>query len=291
MQQKKAITNLSLLIAILSIIATLTGIQSSSGPGSFEYETIRGETILIYGQGIYKHMSAEVAIQGIAQDYVTLFAGVPLLLLSLFYARRGSCKGRYMLAGTLGYFFVSYLFYLVMGMYNYLFLVYVALTGASFFALTFTLFEFTTHEITERFAMNTPAKPSGVFLMFSAVVIGLLWLSIVVPPLISGSIYPTAVEHYTTLIVQGLDLSLLLPISFYSGLQLSKKKPLGYIIAPVFLIFLTFMMTALVAKIIYMGIEGYNIIPVIFIIPVFAVVAGLLAFQMVKSIKPSETVL
>lgn len=291
MNQKKAITNLSLLIVMLSLIATITGIQSSGSSGSYEYESIRGETVLIYGYGIYKHMSAEVAIQGIAQDYVTLFAGMPVLLISLFYARRGSCKGLYILAGTLGYFFVSYLFYLMMGMYNYLFLIYAALTGVSFFALIFTLFEFTTHEITERFAMNTPVKFSGAFLMFTAVIIGLLWLSMVVPPLIDGTVYPAAVEHYTSLIVKGLDLSLLLPISFYCGLQRYKKKPLGFIIAPVFLIFLTFMMSALAAKIIYMGIEGYNIIPVIFIIPVFAIIAGALSYRIMKSIKPTESVI
>jgi hypothetical protein len=178
-----------------------------------------------------------------------------------------------------------------MGMYNYLFLVYAALAGASFFALTFTLFEFSIEEIIERFTMNTPVKFSGLFLMFSSLVIGFLWLSIVVPPLLDRTIYPAEVEHYTTLIVQGLDLSLLLPISFYCGIQIYNKKPIGYVIAPVFLIFLTFMMTALVAKIIYMGMEGYNIIPVIFIIPVFAVLAGLLSFRLLRSIKPPEAVL
>src|SRR5690606_12235855 len=91
---------------------------------------------------VYRHMSAEVAPQGIAQDYVTLFAGVPLLIIALFYARRGLIRGRLFLAGVLGYFLVTYLFYLVMGMYNYLFLVYTALLGLSFFAFLLTMFSF-----------------------------------------------------------------------------------------------------------------------------------------------------
>ncbi|NMB81333.1 MAG: hypothetical protein GYA14_05900 [Ignavibacteria bacterium] len=44
-------------------------------------------------------MSTEVAIQGIAQDYITLFAGVPLLLISLFLARKNSLSGLLILAG------------------------------------------------------------------------------------------------------------------------------------------------------------------------------------------------
>jgi hypothetical protein len=58
-------------------------------------------------------MSAEVAPQGIVQDYVTLFLGIPLLFLSLFMANNGSLRGRFLLSGALGYFLVTYLFILL----------------------------------------------------------------------------------------------------------------------------------------------------------------------------------
>src|SRR5690554_5813060 len=122
MKQKKTITTLVLCIAVIAAVCAGIGIFSNYGPGPFEYESIRGEIIKIYGRGIYAHMSAEVAPQGIAQDYVTLFIGIPLLLISLWWARKGSLRGRYLLTGTLGYFLVTYLFYLIMGMYNPLFL-------------------------------------------------------------------------------------------------------------------------------------------------------------------------
>lgn len=282
MKHQKSLIFLVAGISFVAVFATLTGILSSGGPGTFEYESIRGQTILIYGEGIYKHMSAEVAIQGIAQDYVTLFAAIPTLLISLFYSVKKSLIARFILAGTLGYFFVTYLFYLVMGMFSYLFLVYTFLFGASFFALSFTLLSFDIDKIPESFSYNAPINFAGGFLIFNAFAIGFLWLGIVVPPLLDGSIYPLEVEHYTTLIVQGLDLGLLLPIAFYSGVQLIRKRPVGYLLTPVYLIFLSLMMTALVAKIIYMGIDGYNIIPVVFIIPVFAITAIVLSILMLK---------
>lgn len=73
------------------------------------------------------------------------------------------------------------------------------------------------------FSQNTPLKLTGRFLIYTAFSIGMLWLSIVLPPLFNVSIYPSEVEHYTTLIVQGMDLSLLLPIAVVSGVLLIKK--------------------------------------------------------------------
>jgi hypothetical protein len=118
MKQKSTVTVLGLFIALVATVATSMGIFSTGGPGNYEHTSIRGKVVAIYGKGLYKHMSAEVAPQGIAQDYVTLFIGVPLLLISLFLARSGSLKGRFWLAGTLAYFLVTYLFYTVRSMYN-----------------------------------------------------------------------------------------------------------------------------------------------------------------------------
>ncbi|MCF8242791.1 MAG: hypothetical protein K9J16_15540 [Melioribacteraceae bacterium] len=266
----RIVRKLVIVIVIFSTVAALMGIVSDDGPGQYTHETIRGETIEIYGTGIYKHMSAEVAPQGIAQDYVTLFIGIPLLLLSIFSAKNGSLKWRYLLSGILGYFLVTYLFYLMMGMYNELFLVYALLLAASFFAFSLTMLSFNLDSLNEKFSDKTPAKLAGGFLLFNTAAIAILWLGIVVPPLIEGSIYPDELNHYTTLVVQGLDLGLLLPLAFVSGLLLIKKTNWGFLLGPVYLIFLSLLMTALTAKIIAMGLLGFSIIPVIFIIPTFA---------------------
>src|SRR5215216_2602762 len=109
MKYKRSITVLAIIIAVFATATTTIGIFSSDGTGQYEYKSVRGKPVIIYGKGLYKDMSAEVAPQGIAQDYITLFAGIPLLVISLFMARKGSLKGKYLLAGTLGYFLVTYL--------------------------------------------------------------------------------------------------------------------------------------------------------------------------------------
>lgn len=282
MKHKKIISILVFLITLFAAAAAITGIFSDEGPGNYEYESVRGKLVILYGKGLYQHMSAEVAIQGIAQDYVTLFIAIPLLLLAFNLTRKGSIKGRLLLAGTLGYFLVTYMFYLVMAMYNMLFLVYSFLFGASFFAFTLTMLSFDVEKLPLSFKRNRPLRLTGAFLIFNAFAIAFLWLSIVVPPLIAGDIYPEALEHYTTLIVQGLDLGLLLPLSVITGILLVNKKPFGYLLGPVYFVFLSLLMTALTAKIIAMGMMGYNIIPVIFIIPTFNLISIICSSSLLK---------
>lgn len=288
MKHKNTISLLVFLIAVAAVIATSFGIFSEAGTGSYTYESIRGETVEIYGKGIYQHMSAEVAPQGIAQDYVTLLVGIPLLIIAMFWARKGSLKGRYLLAGTLGYFLITYLFYLVMGMYNVLFIGYVFLLGTSFFAFSLVMLSFEPTKLHDYFSLKTPTTFSGGFLMFNSIVIGLLWLSIVIPPLLDGTIIPPEVEHYTTLIVQGLDLALLLPLSFVSGYLLLKRKAFGYLLAPIYFVFLSLLMVALTAKIVAMGLLGQNIIPAVFIIPALVLISIICSFLLLKNIKEQD---
>lgn len=282
---KKPLTILVFLIVIFAIAATTMGIFSNDGRGQFEYTSIRGKTVMIYGKGLYKDMSAEVAPQGISQDYVTLFIAIPILIISFFKTKKGSLKGKYLLAGTLGYILVTYLFYTVMAMYNVMFLPYVILMGASFYSFILILLSFDTNALQDSFMPSTPVKITGGFLVFISIVIGLLWLSIVAPPLLNGTIIPLQVEHYTTLIVQGLDLGILLPAGFISGILLIRKKTFGYLLAPVFFVFLSLLMTALSAKIIAMKTLGYNVIPAIFIIPAFNVITIICRLAILRSVK------
>ena len=273
-------------IIVLAAVASLTGILSNAGPGPFAYESIRGQVILIHGRGIYQHMSADVAVQGIAQDYVTLLMGIPALLIAVWGGRHGSVRHRLLLAGVLGYFFVTYLFYTAMGMYNALFLVYVTLLGLSFFALLMTLLSIDLAALPARFTERAPIRFVGGFLVFNAGMIALLWLSIVVPPLLDGTLYPAGLEHYTTLIVQGFDLGLLLPLSVVSGWLLFRRRPLGYLAGTVFIVFLAILMTALVAKLLAMATTGVSVVPAIFIIPVFMAIAWWSAYRMLNQVVP-----
>ena len=280
---------LTLGIALAAAAAALTGIFSRAGSGSYAYTSIRGYEITIYGKGLYRHMSAEVAIQGIAQDYVTLLVAIPLLLFAFYKASTGTVKWNFIFAGVTGYFLVTYMFYLVMGMYNALFLVYVFLAGAAFFLFVNRISAIAVQNVSDYFSTTTPVKSTGGFLIFNAVCIALLWLGVVVPPLLDGTIIPVQVEHYTTLIVQGLDLAILLPACLMIGIWLLQKKPLGYKWAPIYFVFLSLLMTALTAKVVAMALQGYSVVPVIFIIPSINLATLFCTFLLFKNMNDHAT--
>lgn len=284
MKHKRTISILALFIILLSLAATTAGIFSDQGPGSFEHRSVRGRSVMIYGKGIYRHMSMEVAPQGIAQDVVTLGLGIPALVLSMYLAGKGLFKGRILLAGTLGYFLVTYLFYMTMATYNEFFLVYVALTALSFFAFIMTLMSLYSDDIRDHFSEGLPVRFLGGFLIFNSLMMGMLWLGVVVPPLVGGTI-PVEVEHYTTLIVQGMDLGLLLPAAFVSGMLIIRRRPLGYLLVPVYMVFLSILMTALVAKIIGMSMMGASVGPPLVVIPVIILISVISVVLIMKNVK------
>jgi hypothetical protein len=287
MQSKNTITLLSVLIIICSAIAASIGIFSNSGPGPSKIISVRGHEVNLYGKGVYHDMSAEVAPQGIAQDVVTLFLAIPILLVSLYFYRKGSLRGKIILTGTLAYFLVTYLFFTLMAMYNQLFLLWICLLSFSFFAFILSFNTLAIDEISIGKKRPFPSVGLGSFLMFTSIAIAILWLSIVVPPALSATI-PVQVEHYTTLVVQALDLSILLPVSFIAGLYAYRKTPYGYKLALVYIIFLSLLMTALTAKIIAMFNLGYNVFPVIYIIPTFNVVSLIIMFFSLRAIQQEK---
>ncbi len=283
----KQITIMTLLLAVFATIAASVGIFSRGGPGPTEHLSVHGQKVVLHGEGLYRNMSADVAIQGIAQDWVTLCVGVPLLLISLFLFRKNSLRGAILLAGTAFYFLVSYLFYLAMAMYNPLYLMYVVLLSCSFFTVSLTMIPMLQRDWIGVF-QEKPARRAGLFMMINAAMVAMLWLGVIVPPLLDGTIYPKDLQHYTTLIVQGFDLGLLLPLGALSGFLAFRGRPVGFLLTSVYLVFLSVLMLALVSKIAFMGHAGANIVPVIFIMPTIFLISLTLIFVLLHSLRPEE---
>ena len=289
MRFRRSITVLSVVIVALSAFAAVmgvlaSGVFSAESLPHFTHTSVRGQEVQIWGFGVYRHMSVELAPQGIAQDVVTLTIGLPLLLGSLVFARRGSLRARLLLTGTLGYFMVTYVFYLVMGTFNELFLVYVVLAGAAFYAFTLAMMSFDAVVVADALRERAPRRFVGIFLILNSVAIALMWLGVVAPYAMTSET-PPEVEHFTTLIVQGLDLSILLPASFLAGLLLLRKRAFGYLLSSVYIVFLAILMIALVGKIVGQTFVGAEVIPAIIIIPAICLTAVGAAVWMLRSVE------
>ncbi len=273
------------LIAIGSMIEALAGILSKDGNGTYLYKTIRGEMVEIYGEGVYRHMTTDVAVQGIAQDYITLFVAIPILLISFYFATKNNLKAKLTLSGTLLYFLLTYLFHIGIALYNEIFLIAVITLFCSLFAFILNIISFDFIEVKSFFTKQKTIHRASIFLIIIATIMCLLWLSIIIPPMLDGSFYPKELHHYSTLIVQGYDLGIFLPLAIISGILGIRRNEYAYVFVPTYLIFLIILMIALVSKIIFMANIGENVIPVIFIIPTILVIATFFAIKVFRSIK------
>jgi hypothetical protein len=285
---KRTISLLVILITILSIFATSYAIMSNQGTGEYEYQSIIGETVSIYGKGLYSHDSVSMAAQAIAQDYVTLFLGVPLLLLSFYMYRKGFLKGSLLLTGTLGYFLYTYASYSFLSMYNSMFLIYVALMSASFFAFILMMMSFDVENLSLFFSEKMPVKFLGGFLLFVSFVFGMMWTGKLGFPILNNT-PPADLQHYTTFVIQALDLGFVVPTGLLAGILLMMRKPFGYLLAPVIIIKEITLLTALTAMILLQlkaGVEiGYLLVWSVILFNLLVIICLIL---LMKNIKENE---
>lgn len=254
---KMTINVLVLCIIALASVACIYGLFSSGGNGQYEFKSINNETIKIYGSGIYKNDSISGVAQVKASDFVTLVLGIPLLIASLYFSRRDSFRGRLMLTGTLGYFLYTYMSYTFLLTYNPLFIVYVVIMSACLYAFILSLMSFEIEKVPAMFNEKLPTKLLGVFQLFVGFSLCLLWFGKIMPSIFTGAI-PLGLEHYTTLVIQGMDLGIIMPAAFLSGILIIKHKPFGYLLSSVIIIKGVTMLTCISAMIINMTLMGID---------------------------------
>lgn len=249
------------------------------------------ETIKIYGKGLYRYDSVSIATQGIAQDIVTIVLGVPLLVVSLFLALRGSLKGRLLLTGTLGYFLYTYISYVFLWMYNPMFILYVILMSASFFSFILLMMSFNINNLGSAFSKKLPVRFLGGFQIFFAIALCLLWLKKIIPTITNGTV-PLGLEHYTTLVIQGLDLGFIVPIALLSGVLIIKRKPLGYLLSSVIIMKGFTMGAALTAMIISQYLAGVSMSNIeIILFPMVSLVICYCLILLLKNINDKDTLI
>jgi len=285
MKTNKAVIQLSIIIAVLSLIAAGSGVFWQGQGEPIPFTTMRGETVSLYGRGLYQFDTVSTATQGIAQDAVTLILGIPLLITGIVLARKGSLRGQLLLTGTLGYFLYTYTSYVFLVAFNQLFLLYVVLFSLLLFAFILAMKELNPDVIISHFSDKFPRRGVATFMIILAGFLTMAWLSRIVPATIAGT-PPFGLESYTTLVIQGLDLGIIVPVSALTAVLLWRSQPWGYTLASVVLIKGLTMGAALIAMIVGQVLGGHEISLVEIImfsgIAIAALVFSLMMFRSVQ---------
>jgi hypothetical protein len=261
MKTSKIVLTLAYLITLLVLIAAGAGVFWQGSGDSYDFTTLRGETVEIYGHGLYQYDTLSYAAQAIGQDIATLIVGIPLLLVGIMLTRKGSLRGQLLLTGSLGYMLYTYTSYAFLVAYNEFFLVYVALFSCSLFAFILALSGLDAEQVSRKVSERMPRRSIAIFLMLIAAFLGMAWLGRILPPLLAGK-PPFGLEAYTTLVIQVLDLGIIVPASAITAILLWQKRPWGYTLVSVLIVKALLMGAALIAMIIGQILAGVAVSPV-----------------------------
>jgi hypothetical protein len=237
MKPSKIVVWLSWLIAALALVAAAIGLFYQDGGTAFSFTTLRGQTVQIYGQGLYRYDIPITAVGYRAADAVTLVLAIPLLVISSLLYRHGSLKGGLGLSGALAYFLYNYGSMAVGAAYNSLFLVYVALFSASLFGLVLSLTSFDVQGLPAHFTGGLPRRGIGMFLVVSGAILLLVWLVLSIVPALFQGTAPPEVASYTTFITGVVDIGIVAPALIVAGVLLLRRASTGYLLAAMMLVF------------------------------------------------------
>ena len=196
--------------ALSGLLTLLLGVSSVVG-------------LLFGGRGFYDAYPASLAGL-VGQDTITLVVGVPLLIASMWLTGRGSIGALLVWTGTLFYLVYSYYFYVVGG-FNALFLVYIAIVSASLYSLLSLLFALDAEAVRTRFGSGAPRRPIAGFFIGISLLFALMWVGMSVSSAVAGA-RPDEVLRSVVII----DCTVLLPLLFFGGLKLWGGEAWGYVL-------------------------------------------------------------
>jgi hypothetical protein len=200
---------------------------------------VAGSIIALSVPSIYASLTPAFLPQALAQDIANLAVVSPAWLILAALALRGSLRAYLLWLGVLTFTVYNYVIYTFSVPFGPLFLLWVAVLGLSLYALIGGVTAIDHTAVESSFTSRGAITGIAWFLIVTAVLFGLLWLSEDVPALLSGSRPASVVDMaLPTNPVHILDLGFFLPAVITTGVMLLKKKPLAYSVAPAFIVFL-----------------------------------------------------
>ena len=229
MQRSRAVMGLSLLVATLASIASGVGLFWQGGKGPSTFTTIYGQAVRLYGHGLYRHDTLFMGAGNRGTDAVTLFLGIPLLVVSVLLFRRGSLRGGLLLTSILAYFLYVYASLALGSAYNSLFLLTIALFSASLFAFIRAIAAIDLRRVSAHFSPRLPHRGIASFMLVCGLMTLVIWLGMALLPALIRGEPPRMLDSYTTSITDVLDLGIITPACFLAGFLLLRRSPLGYV--------------------------------------------------------------
>ena len=198
-----------------------------------------GSLIGLSVDSIYASLTPAFLPQALAQDIANLLIASPALLILAALALRGSLRAYLLWLGVLTFMVYNYVIYTFSIPFGPLFLVWVAVLGLCIYAVIGGVTAVDHRSVMARYTSRQAVITVGWFLIITALLFGLLWLSEDVPALLASARPQSVIDiGLPTNPVHILDLAFFLPAAIATGVLLLKRVPLAFTLAPGLIVFL-----------------------------------------------------
>jgi hypothetical protein len=192
-----------------------------------------GDTVKIYGNGIYENDSYFMAHIFKGTDFTVLFLALPLMIIALIMdIKNNTLKTKLFLVGIITFFLYYSVSYSIGAKYNILHLIYTALFSCTLFASIIG------YGLLKKYDIKTSAKICNmglkIFLVFCGLSLFVAWLPDIIVSLMNKKSLEL-IEIYTTQITYVLDMAIISPLIFICLYNLCKDKNIGYILLGIIL--------------------------------------------------------
>lgn len=222
---------LNILTILLLLIITIISICSFNTSHSYEFVNQYGDSIQMWGSGIYAHDSYFKAPIFIGSDVTILLFVVPLSIITFLKAWIEQSVENYIrsfgIISTLLYYSASLAFGVT---YNGLQLIYIALFGACFFSACMLLAKLHTVGVRQgKVCIYHFTKGMKVFLIVAGISLFVAWLPDIIMSITSGNSLEL-IEVYTTEITYVLDMGIISPLMFFTYYLIRHENFIGYVL-------------------------------------------------------------
>ena len=247
----------------------------------------------LFVPGFYRD-AAVLVPQARGQDLLTFVLVVPVLAVSLYYARGGSLRAYVVWLGVTGYLLYTYASYSFLTSFNRLYLVYVALFALALFTLVGGTARLDAAALS-RAVGGRPVRAYVAFEVLVPVLVGGLWLAEIVPAVVANTVPPSTVEAGIPVnVIQSLDLGVVVPAFLLTAYLLYRGRPWGYAFTGILLVKGTTLGLAILAMIGFLVADGQSVpAPQIAIFAVLSLLGLVLVVRFVRAIgveRPPEHV-
>ncbi len=220
---------LAVVTLLLLCVTAIPGIMSIDFSHAYSFLNQYGQSVSIYGYGIYAFDSYFKAPISIGTDFCILFVLVPMFIYTYIQYRKSNDSLAELKMISVYSVALYYAASIVFGVtYNRLFLAYVVLFSCSIFGMFMHIKKIKWSQTIQ------VTKGLIVFLILSGIALFAAWLPDIIPTLLHGGTL-SLIEVYTTEITYVLDMGIIGPLCFVCLHLLVKKQSLGTMLLAILL--------------------------------------------------------